>query len=115
MFVVWSLVGPVVPSKFVGPLPSIHIASLFNISLLCQEQSLPSKSQLPTEGCLKFYYRLFGKQVDVGTLEAFIRPAGSHTSSTILWMMAFSKGDEWHRALIPIPASEVQIPFEVIF
>ena len=65
------------------------------------------------DSCVSFYYRLYGPDVQTGSLQLFVRPSGSQSIQTPLWQMTGSRGNEWHRARVQIPNSEMQTPFEV--
>lgn len=69
----------------------------------------------PTEGCIKFFYRLYGPQSNVGTLQTYVRANQSQAILTPLWAMSLSKGDEWHEARVAVPAAQMGVAMEVSF
>ena len=65
------------------------------------------------DSCVSFYYRLYGPDVKTGSLQVFVRPSGSQGVQTPLWEMTGSRGNEWHRARVQVPNSQMKQPFEV--
>jgi len=50
------------------------------------------KPETSKETCVRFYYHMFGKQVD--TLRAYMRDVGGHVPGAT-WTRSGNKGDEW--------------------
>jgi len=68
-----------------------------------------------TDGCIKFWYRIHGKDSRAGSLQVFVRRSGDSGRGNQLWATQTTRGDEWHPATIIVPASLMGVDSETVF
>jgi len=68
-----------------------------------------------TDGCIKFWYRIHGKDSRAGSLQVFLRRSGDSGRGTQLWATQTTRGDEWHMAQVVVPASLMAVDSETVF